>query len=178
MKCYNAERNCDWVGTVDTLDAHVATCQFALVPCKYNELGCATELRRCDMTAHEEDDKLHLHMAIDTISELKKEKAKIVLKDGESMTFKVKIDETGVTETYQSPAFYTSCDGYCMGIEVLLNENDTISIYLRILKGDNDEILSWPFIGRVTMTLLNQLKNNTHHSFVMPITVEHDYACE
>ena len=33
MKCSNANRGCEWVGTVGTLEKHVATCGFTLVPC-------------------------------------------------------------------------------------------------------------------------------------------------
>ena len=31
--CANSERGCQWTGTVGTLDSHIASCQFALVPC-------------------------------------------------------------------------------------------------------------------------------------------------
>ena len=33
VRCSNAERNCEWEGTVGTLEEHVAVCEFALVPC-------------------------------------------------------------------------------------------------------------------------------------------------
>ena len=33
MRCANSERGCQWTGTVGTLDNHIASCQFALVPC-------------------------------------------------------------------------------------------------------------------------------------------------
>ena len=33
MRCANSERSCQWTGTVGTLDDHIASCQFALVPC-------------------------------------------------------------------------------------------------------------------------------------------------
>ena len=33
VKCDNVERGCEWEGTVDTLDNHVAVCKFAPVPC-------------------------------------------------------------------------------------------------------------------------------------------------
>ena len=38
------------------------------MPCKYRGIGCDTELKREDMAAHEQDDKLHLHMALETIN--------------------------------------------------------------------------------------------------------------
>ena len=157
VKCSNMERGCEWVGTVGTLEEHVATCGFTLVPCptqckeakhflrkdldrhlkndcpnrhyeckskkcgekgtyayitevhdktckmkivpcpnagchikiqcqrvgehaskclhtvipcKYKGIGCDTELKREDMAAHEQDDKLHLHMALETVTSL------------------------------------------------------------------------------------------------------------
>ena len=33
MKCDNVENGCTWVGTVGTLEEHVATCKFTLLPC-------------------------------------------------------------------------------------------------------------------------------------------------
>ena len=33
VRCTNTERGCQWTGTVGTLDDHIASCQFALVPC-------------------------------------------------------------------------------------------------------------------------------------------------
>ena len=33
MRCANSERGCQWTGAVGTLDDHIASCQFALVPC-------------------------------------------------------------------------------------------------------------------------------------------------
>ncbi len=34
----------------------------------YVGLGCAVKMKRRDRAAHEQDDKVHLHMAMDTIS--------------------------------------------------------------------------------------------------------------
>ena len=33
MICANSEKGCQWTGTVGTLNDHIASCQFALVPC-------------------------------------------------------------------------------------------------------------------------------------------------
>ena len=33
VRCANSEKGCQWIGTVGTLDDHLASCQFALVPC-------------------------------------------------------------------------------------------------------------------------------------------------
>ena len=31
------------------------------------------------------------------------------------------------------------------------------------MKGDSDDSLTWPFTGKVTFELLNQLEDNNHH---------------
>ena len=36
VRCANTVRGCQWTGTVGTLDDHLASCQFALVPCPNN----------------------------------------------------------------------------------------------------------------------------------------------
>jgi len=62
------------------IDEHVKTdCEFVIVPCKYRKLGCKTKLKRKDMSAHERDDSLHLHMAIDEVNFLKSEPHSIAL---------------------------------------------------------------------------------------------------
>ena len=47
---------------------HVSKCPHTVIPCKYKGVGCDAELERKDMAAHEQDDKLHLHMALDTVT--------------------------------------------------------------------------------------------------------------
>ena len=160
VKCSNAGRNCEWEGTVGTLEEHVAVCEFALVPCpkkckddggkithflkkniddhaqrdcpnrnyackhcgkkstyaektqvhdkecqlklvkcpnecsatiflqsdirehvknkckytvvhcKFQNIGCNREIKRGKMVAHEDDDKYHLHMALNAVVRL------------------------------------------------------------------------------------------------------------
>ncbi len=45
-----------------------------------------------------------------------------------------------------------------------------MSVYAKLLEGSYDAILSWPFVGTVTFTLLNQLSNRDHHT----MTLEYD----
>ena len=39
-----------------------------------------------------------------------------------------------------------------------------ISVLASLMKGRNDENSSWPFTGEVTITLLNQLEDENHHT--------------
>ena len=41
-----------------------------------------------------------------------------------------------------------------------------ISVYAALMRGENDDHLPWPFTGKVTFTLLNQLEDQNHHSKV------------
>ena len=59
VRCSNANRGCEWVGTVGTIEKHVATCGFTLVPCPKqckddnNEVKCFT---RKEVDEHLKDD--------------------------------------------------------------------------------------------------------------------------
>ena len=46
-------------------------CEYTEVSCKYANIGCEIKLKRKDMIAHEEDDKIHLHLALGAVVELK-----------------------------------------------------------------------------------------------------------
>ena len=54
------------------LSNHRSTCQFEKVPCTYAEIGCEEEPLRKDIEQHENDDAVHLHLAIKTVNELQK----------------------------------------------------------------------------------------------------------
>ncbi len=42
-----------------------------------------------------------------------------------------------------------------------------MSVYARHLKGYYSDILLWPFKGTITLTLLNQLSDENHHSRII-----------
>ena len=42
-----------------------------------------------------------------------------------------------------------------------------VSVYAYLVQGRNDDNLPWPFTGKVTITLLNQLADENHHSGTM-----------
>ena len=56
MRCVSMERGCRWTGTIGTLDNHIATCQFALVPCpnkcEDNKGAGELHLNRKDLDDH------------------------------------------------------------------------------------------------------------------------------
>ena len=80
-------------------------------------------------------------------------------------------------QTYYSEPFYTSCDGYRIHIRVDPNGSDDckathVSVYVNLLNGSNDLKLQWPFLGTVTVELLNQLADDDHHSVTIPFDLK------
>ena len=96
------------------------------------------------------------------------------------LTFKVtdyrkKRDEHA---TFCSPSFYTSSGGYKMKILVDINgdEDGYISVYTKLVRGDYDDKLKWPFIGEVNITLLNQLEDAGHYKRTITIPREANFC--
>ena len=96
------------------------------------------------------------------------------LKDGEPMVFKMTGYNARKTtnSVFHSDSFYTSPGGYKMCIEVAPNGRAAgsathMTVHARLLEGAYDASLSWPFMGTMTLTLLNQLADNNHHSLIL-----------
>ena len=154
---------------------HVKTdCQHAVISCKYISIGCKTQLKRQDMAAHEQDNTVHLTMALDTINLLREDH-----KNGEPIKFKLTDFEAKKenNEHVQSPSYYTSPNGYHMALLVYANgqgEGTHVSVFAPILTGKFDDNLKWPFIGKITFTLLNQLEDKNHHQVPMEMTANNN----
>ena len=68
-----------------------------------------------------------------------------------------------------SPPFYSGPGGYKLCIQVVANgtasgKGTHISVFVFLMRGDNDDHLPWPFTGTVNVELLNQLNDFNHHS--------------
>ena len=164
------------------LSEHSKECVFEKVYCKYEIIGCKTKILRKDMEGHEEDTQQHLQLAVDTVRQ-----QQITIKEQEStisdmlaqtrkmpMTFKFTNfnQHKAADNTFYSPAFYTSPGGYKMCILVYANgvgcgKGTHVSVYAYLMKGENDDYLPWPFTGKGTIELLNQLEDNNHRSITI-----------
>ncbi len=135
---------------------HRLVCQYEPVRCKYYKIGCEEYPLRKNQSTHEENAQLHLSLATEEVLRLKNMK--------NTLTFRMKKE----TENFHSPPFYTSASGYKLCICVYANGSGNgkgthVSVYANLMKGDNDDSLSWPFTGTVTIELLNQLEDKNHH---------------
>lgn len=77
--------------------------------------------------------------------------------------FSVKFDEAKAKEgcELQSPVFYSAKYGYKLQATLFLNGNGEgegkyLSVYIKLLAGEYDALLSWPFRLPIGFTLLDQ----------------------
>ena len=68
-----------------------------------------------------------------------------------------------------SDPVYSHFGGYKMCLSVYPNgistgEGNFVSLFVHLLRGDNDDNLKWPFQGTIKVSLLNQLEDGQHRS--------------
>lgn len=170
------------------INEHVKTeCEQTVISCKYRRIGCDATRKRKDMTIHEEGEvKLHLHMALEAVSQLENtvkllKEENDALKNRDLITFTLTDYQKKMesNQEFRSPSFYTGPKGYHMTIEVYVGGygegiNTHLSAYAFLLKGRHDSELDWPFLGNVTLTLLNTLEDNGHFSKTINMDTTHN----
>ena len=74
-----------------------------------------------------------------------------------------------VDETWFSPPFYTENGGYKLqlavhanGVGVGVGEGTHVSVFVYLMKSENDDCLKWPFSGDITVQLLNWREDKGH----------------
>ena len=68
---------------------------------------------------------------------------------------------------WYSPPFYSEPGGhkFCLRIDangMLEGKQTHLSVWVYVMKGKHDEALKWPFMGKVTVQLLNWLEDRGH----------------
>ena len=169
--------NADCIITIQRRNAkrHLDKCDYSEIPCKYQRLGCDVKMKRKYISSHEDEDKLHLHLALDKVITMEAiiKKHVITLREGNSLTFKFKEfqKEKDNNGRFYSPTFYC-LDGYHMEVQVYASgradgKSTHVSVYVHMLEGKYDAELKWPFIGNVTVQILNQLDDRNHHKKII-----------
>ena len=84
---------------------------------------------------------------------------------------------------FTSSPFYTSPTGYHVAVNVLVNgSNDAkgthVSVCALLKKGKFDDEIAWPFVGKLSFTLLNQLSDTNHHCCVLVLDAERNVSVE
>lgn len=89
----------------------------------------------------------------------------------------LRLAKQGFCKMLKSYPFYTESCGYKMHLAVLPNgdrsgENTHVSVYLCVIPGEYDAVLSWPFITAVRITLVDQkrfLQQNVDVCFTLRV---------
>lgn len=76
---------------------------------------------------------------------------------------------------YYSLPFLTHEGGYKMCVRVCLNgmgvgKGTHLSVYVYMMRGENDDDLTWPFCGNIEIQLLNQIGESGHHVQIVDIS--------
>ena len=140
---------------------HHLTCSHELALCKYYKIGRKEKQLRKDIKKHEEDAQFHLAIAMEKVLALTSQLMK------NSVTFSVtNYKQTKeLQQELEGPHFFTSKSGYKFLVCVHPSGNGAgtathVSVFAYLMKGDNDDSLTWPF---TTIELLNQLEDKNHH---------------
>ena len=157
---------------------HPLFCLNEPVRCTYYNIGCKEKPLRKDVTKHEENAQLHLSLATKEVLRLNKIQFR---KD--ALTFRMnKFEKHNLKKNkFYSPPFHTSEAGYKMCIRVYANglgdgKGTHVTASAHLMKGDNDDSLSWPFTGTVTVELLNQLEDKNHRKETLTFPANDDVS--
>ena len=137
-----------------------------VVPCEYSDVGCKEKMKRKEMALHcAQRLEHHLHLALEVIRTLQRSVATFKMKDYSSI-------KSNKKWWYSSP-FFSNPGGYkfCLGVMPSGNgdgKGTHLSAYVYRMRGENDDLLEWPFRGQVTFELLNQAANSDHITRTVP----------
>lgn len=159
------------------LEAHLRDeCKALAIQCTFREAGCRFKGPRQMLESHlESNTASHLSLMVSLagrqgqqIQSLKSAIAKLSINYTGTLLWKVtdwsmKMAEAKSKDGLElvSPPFYTSQYGYKLQASMFLNgngpgEGSHVSVYIKVLPGEYDALLKWPFAHSITFTLFEQ----------------------
>ncbi|XP_049952373.1 TNF receptor-associated factor 4 isoform X1 [Schistocerca serialis cubense] len=161
----------------EDLEAHLRDkCSSLSIACAFKEAGCRFKGTRYALEKHlDESTKQHLALMCNIatkqqhqIASLKNAVSRLSLNYSGTLIWKItdytlKMAEANTKDGMElvSPPFYTSQYGYKLQASLFLNGNGAgqgshLSLYIKILPGEYDALLRWPFSHSVSFTLFDQ----------------------
>ena len=166
---------------------HRDTCPKEEVDCQYSKVGCHKKMKREDLPQHNKDKmEEHLGSAVNNIEKLKHIIKQLQQQQDHTVTNTKMAGFEGLKEsdtTWKSPDFYSHFDGYKLCLIAYVNgssdgEGTHVSCYVKLMPGEYDDTLEWPFQGEVTVELLNQLEDKNHYKRVIRFNDETPDDCK
>ena len=175
------------------LDQHLEECPEQVVRCRFSILGCDAVLPRKAIERHVATSAEHsTEFLLQHMMKLTDLVSQLCAKSGVSNPLEQKtwlmnkvlqmepvppwvITMTGFqnkkekNEAWFSDPVYSHFGGYKMCLCVFPNghkegKGTHVSVYVYLMRGDNDDNLKWPFEGIIKVSLLNQLEDGQHHT--------------
>lgn len=148
------------------MESHLYECGKPKLQCEYAIVGCGyvgiEERLKEHMAA-----AVHSHLALAMEAFKPRHVAPVVLR-------MQNFDIHGSNKFWTSPPFYSHASGYKLCLRVNPNgygegKGTHVSIYVSIMRGENDDSLMWPLRAKFRVALLNQLDDSGHFEkhFVM-----------
>ena len=151
--CPNMHLGCQWSGSLGDMAVHTASdCSFTEMVCS----SCCRILPRTMMDNHIKSNCLLMPSSRDS-KEMSVMPVLVMMQGFEEKRMN--------SERWCSPVLLTHKNGYHFQIKVDINgwsSSDAIAMVVSLIKGDNDDKLSWPFEGVITVQVLNQIRNLAH----------------
>ena len=164
------------------------SCPLQMIKCEFSYAGCEVECQRRHMQTHvDENMKVHLSKVSCTLkSTIEQQQKQIValmsatqvaldMQKPLAPVFVTPLDivmtdfeeHKKADDKWYSPPFYSHIGGYKMCLNVVANgsgddKGTHITVGVHLMRGENDDLLKWPFRGDITIQLLNQRKDEEH----------------
>ena len=155
------------------MDSHHLKCPYQIIGCPYKEVGCTyTSQRRANTMEDHKANSYGHHLDLAMVQLITQEKRihMTVIRMPHFNWLKVS------NKTWYSPGFYTHPCGCKMCLRVDANGDDVegthVSVFMCMMKGENDDTVTWPIKYKCTITLLNQLKDEDHYLYTIYYTTD------
>ena len=177
------------------LHSHITNdCPLTIIDCDFQHVGCEVTLPRKDMPTHLQEGVV-CHVSLQAESYKKdmmrlEEENKILKQRVVKLTKDLNIykictllcplelimtnyyQRKEAEELWRSPPFYTHQMGYklCLLVDASgkhFNKGTHIAIYIKLMKGDYDSQLCWPFRGTIKIKILDQCLNRQHYTMIV-----------
>ena len=168
------------------LTSHRVKCPYEAIDCPYKDVGCRHTFQRHAMEDHKANSySHHLDLAMVQLKYLEHKATSCELSmvklgqcDAGQKSTPCVIKMPGFhqlktnKQLWYSPGFYIHSGGYKVCLCVYANgagdgEGSHVSLFLCLMKGENDDALTWPIRYKCTFTLLNQLRDESHCSLAL-----------
>ena len=81
--------------------------------------------------------------------------------------------------TFYSPAFHSHNEGYKLRMEVhRSSDQQHFGIFAKLLRGQHDDNLVWPFQASIVVELVNWREDANHHSYTIPFNEHTPIDCK